>query len=547
MGRTWSYDAPRDLWAMSQFNTITSLSESPLVEGLVYAGTDDGLIQVSEDDGANWRTINKLPGVPNRFFVNDIKADLHDPDTVYVVVDDHKNGDFAPYILKSENRGRSWKSISGNLPERHVLWRVVQDHVKPGLMFVGSEFGVFFTVNGGGTWTKLKGGAPNISFRDLVIQTRENDLVGATFGRSFYVLDDYTPLREVTDSMLKSGSVLFPVRKADWYVPRSPMGCDGTPGCKASQGDSFWTAPNPAYGATFTYYLAEEIQSSKDARRKVEKEKEKNNENVVAADWDTVIAESREDAPAIVFTIRYADGSIIDQVIAPATAGFNRVAWDLRYPSVEPWAPVAEGDESHEGVGVMVVPGRYSVTMQKRVDGALADLGQTQSFDVVSIRPDPVIPGSTQEQRVVFEAQLEELIRAASGTSAAVEGVIGELDAVKVTLGRSMTDGSLYEVAHSLQQQLRDAQEVLTGNELRDFYNDLPIMSVQARLWHARFDPSSNAQGPTSAQQESYKISRKLYDETVAKLTRLVDTEYAGLKDAMDTARVPWTPGRGIQ
>ena len=547
MGRTWSYDAPRDLWAMSQFNTITSLSESPLVEGLVYAGTDDGLIQVSEDDGANWRTINKLPGVPNRFFVNDIKADLHDPDTVYVVVDDHKNGDFAPYILKSENRGRSWKSISGNLPERHVLWRVVQDHVKPGLMFVGSEFGVFFTVNGGGTWTKLKGGAPNIAFRDLVIQTRENDLVGATFGRSFYVLDDYTPLREVTDSMIKSGSVLFPVRKADWYVPRSPMGCDGTPGCKASQGDSFWTAPNPAFGATFTYYLAEEIKSSKDARREVEKEKEKNNENVVAADWDTVIAESREDAPAIVFTIRYADGSIIDQVIAPATAGFNRVAWDLRYPSVEPWAPVAEGDESHEGVGVMVVPGRYSVTMQKRVDGALADLGQTQSFDVVSIRPDPVIAGSTQEQRVVFEAQLEELIRAASGTSAAVEEVIAELDAVKVTLGRSMTDGSLYEVAHSLQQQLRDAQEVLTGNELRDFYNDLPIMSVQTRLWHARFDPSSNAQGPTSAQQESYKISRKLYDETVAKLTRLVDTEYAGLKDAMDTARVPWTPGRGIQ
>ncbi|MDH3861951.1 MAG: glycosyl hydrolase, partial [Gammaproteobacteria bacterium] len=514
MGRTWSYDAPRDLWAMSQFNTITSLSESPLVEGLVYAGTDDGLIQVSEDDGANWRTINKLPGVPNRFFVNDIKADLHDPDTVYVVVDDHKNGDFAPYILKSENRGRSWKSISGNLPERHVLWRVVQDHVKPGLMFVGSEFGVFFTVNGGGTWTKLKGGAPNIAFRDLVIQTRENDLVGATFGRSFYVLDDYTPLREVTDSMIKSGSVLFPVRKADWYVPRSPMGCDGTPGCKASQGDSFWTAPNPAFGATFTYYLAEEIKSSKDARREVEKEKEKNNENVVAADWDTVIAESREDAPAIVFTIRYADGSIIDQVIAPATAGFNRVAWDLRYPSVEPWAPVAEGDESHEGVGVLVVPGRYSVTMQKRVDGALADLGQTQSFDVVSIRPDPVIAGSTQEQRVVFEAQLEELIRAASGTSAAVEEVIAELDAVKVTLGRSMTDGSLYEVAHSLQQQLRDAQEVLTGNELRDFYNDLPIMSVQTRLWHARFDPSSNAQGPTSAQQESYKISRKLYDET---------------------------------
>jgi photosystem II stability/assembly factor-like uncharacterized protein len=536
MGRTWSYDAPRDLWAMSQFNTITSLSESPLVEGLVYAGTDDGLIQISEDDGANWRTVNKLPGVPNRFFVNDIKADLHDPDTVYVVVDDHKNGDFAPYILKSENRGRSWNSISGNLPERHVLWRVVQDHVKPGLMFVGSEFGVFFTVNGGGTWTKLKGGAPNI-----------NDLVGATFGRSFYVLDDYTPLREVSDNMLKNGSVLFPVRKADWYVPRSPMGCDGTPGCKASQGDSYWTAPNPLFGATFTYYLAEEIQSSKDARREVEKEKEKNNEDVVAIGWDTVIAESREDAPAIVFTIKNSNGMIVDQVVAPATAGFNRVAWDLRYPSVEPWAPVAEGEEAHEGTGVLVVPGRYSVTMHKRINGSMTDFGQVREFDVVSIRPDPVIDGVTQEQRVVFESQVDELIRAASGTSEAVTAMIGELDAVKATLRRSMTDGSLYEVAHSLQQQLRDAQEVLTDNELRDFYNDLPIMSVQARLWHARFDPSSSAQGPNSAQQESYRIARKLYDDTVADLTRLVETEYAGLKEAMDTARIPWTPGRGIQ
>ncbi|MEM7283124.1 MAG: glycosyl hydrolase, partial [Pseudomonadota bacterium] len=220
MGRTWSYNAPWDLFAMSMFNTVTSLSESPLVPGLIYAGTDDGIIQITEDNGQNWRRIDRLPGVPDRFFVNDIKADLHDADTVYVVVDDHKSGDFAPYVLKSENRGRSWRSISSNLPERHLLWRVVQDHVKPGLLFLGTEFGVFFSVNGGGSWTKLKGNVPNIPFRDLVIQTRENDLVGATFGRSFYILDDYTPLRNVTDSMLKNDSMLFPVRKAHWYVPK---------------------------------------------------------------------------------------------------------------------------------------------------------------------------------------------------------------------------------------------------------------------------------------------------------------------------------------
>ncbi len=548
MGRTWSYDAPRDLWAMSQFNTVTSLSESPLVAGLIYAGTDDGLIQVTEDGGETWETIDRLPGVPNRFFVNDIKADSHDPDTVFVVVDDHKSGDFAPYILKSENRGRSWKSISSNLPERHVLWRVVQDHVKPGLMFLASEFGVFFTVDGGDAWTKLSGGVPNMSFRDLAIQTRENDLVGATFGRSFYVFDDYTPLRHVNASMLASGSTLFPVRAAKWYVERNPLGCSGN-GCKASQGDSFYTAKNPDFGATFTYYLADGLKTRKDARREVEKEKEKKNEDVVAVGWDTVIGESREDAPAIVFTIRDANGAIVNQVEGPADAGFHRVAWNLRYPSVEPWAPPNPlfGDDDQEGIGSLVVPGRYTVEMQHRVDGSLVDIGQTQSFDVVSIRPDPALPGSTQEQRVVFESQAEELIRAASGTVAAIDSVIQELDAVKETLDRSMTDGSLYELANSIQQRIKAQRDRITGNEMRDMYNDLPEMTVMARMWHARFDPSSSAHGPTSSQQESLRIARKLYDEVFAELTQLVETDYAGLKEAMDTARVPYTPGRGIQ
>jgi photosystem II stability/assembly factor-like uncharacterized protein len=545
MGRTWSYDAPRDLLAMSMFNTITSLSESPLVPGLVYAGTDDGLIQITEDGGQSWTAVDELPGVPDRFFVNDIKADLHDPDTVYVVVDDHKHGDFAPYILKSENRGRSWRSISSNLPERHILWRVVQDHEKPGLLFLGSEFGVFFTVTGGGTWTKLKGGSPNIGFRDLVIQTRENDLVGATFGRSFYILDDYSPLRDVTDSMLKSGNVLFPVRDALWYTPKRSLGC-GEPMCQASQGDSYFMAPNPDFGATFTYYLAEGYKSSKDTRREAEKELEAENEDVTAADWDTVLSEDREDAPAIVFTVTNSNGSIVRTVEAPAEAGFHRVAWDLRYPPLQPWSP----EEEHNffgGGGVLVVPGSFVVNMQVRQDGVLSDLGDPRSFEVVSVRPEPTLPGSTQEQRVIFESQVDELSRAATGTSASVKAIIAELDAVKETLERSLTDGSLYELANSIQQNLKIQDDRLGGNEKRSMYKDQDEMSVAARLWHAKFVLSAGAYGPTSEQRESLRIGRALYDEIVAELTTLVDEEYAGLKEAMDIARVPWTPGRGIQ
>ncbi len=545
MGRTWSFDSPWDMYAMSEFNTITSLSESPLVSGLVYVGTDDGLIQVTEDDSQSWRRIDKLPGVPNRFFVNDIKADLHDADTVYVLVDDHKHGDFSPYILKSENRGRSWKSISSNLPENHLLWRVVQDHVKPGLMFLGTEFGVFFTVNGGGTWTKLKGGSPNIPFRDLVIQTRENDLVGATFGRSFYVLDDFTPLRDVTESMLANDDVLFPVRKADWYVPRRTLGCNEA-NCKAMQGDSYFIAPNPEFGATFTYYLSEGIKSSKDARREAEKELEKDNRNVAMTDWDTILREDREDVPAIVFTVRNSDDAIVRQIEGPVEPGFHRVAWDLRYPALEPWTPEETDDYIPTG-GVLVVPGVFTVTMQKRVDGELSDTAQTQRFVVESIRETPAIPGTTQPQRVVFESQVDELIRAAMGTTAAVDAVIGELDAVKATLNRSLTDGSLYELANSIQQRLKIQRDRLLENEKRDAFHELDEMSVSARLWHARFAPTVGAHGPSQSQRESLRIARTQYDDVVGTLSQIVDVEYTGLKDAMDTARVPWTPGRGIQ
>ena len=545
MDRTWSYDSAWDLFAMSMFNTIVNVSESPLVEGLIYVGTDDGLIQVTEDGGRNWRRIDRLPGVPQRFFVNDVKADLHDPDTVYVVVDDHKSGDFAPYILKSENRGRNWSSIAANLPERHILWRVVQDHVKPELLFVGSEFGVFFTVNGGDAWTKLKGGAPNIPFRDLVIQTRENDLVGATFGRSFYVLDDYTPLRSVTQDLLEEGNVLFPVRKTPWYVPKRLLGC-GKAGCTASQGDSYFVAPNPPFGAVFTYYLAEGLQSSRETRREAEKEREENNEDVVFPDWETILDEEREDAPAVVFTVRDSTGETVRTIEATAEAGFNRAAWDLRYPAVRPWSPEPQDEFFGEG-GVLVAPGRFTVSMDLRIDGTLSDTGQSQPFDVVSVRGEPVLPGSSQTERVVFERQADELKRAGDGTVAAIDDIVAELDAVKETLERSTADSSLYASANSIQQRLKAERDRLSDNPQREIYKELGAMSLEARLWHARFSPTHGAYGPTPAQRESLRIGLDLYEDVVTGLTVLIDTEYAALKRAMDEARVPWTPGRGIQ
>ena len=401
-------------------------------------------------------------------------------------------------------------------------------------------------MNGGGSWTKLKGGSPNIPFRDLVIQKRENDLVGATFGRSFYVLDDYTPLRSVTEDMLKNDTVFFPVRRTHWYVPKRPLGCFGE-GCKGSQGDGFYAAANPPFGATFTYYLPETIQSRKDARREAEKEKEKDNENVEFPSWDRILGELREDDPAIVFTVTDAAGNVVRHIEAPVEAGFHRVSWDLRYPPVEPWIPEDQREDRWiPTAGALVAPGTFNVSMRRRVDGVLTDLKQTQRFDVVSIR-EPTLPGSTQEQRVVFDSQVNELSRATQGTVKTIDAIVGELDAAKEVLLSSTADPSLYEITNSIQQRIQAERDRLTDNEARQLYKDFDEMTVTTRLFHARFAPTTNAYGPTPAQRESLRIARALYEDVSRQLSNLVDVEYAGLKVALDAAGVPWSPGRGIQ
>src|SRR5438270_237677 len=173
----------------SFYGNLTALSESPKQEDLIYAGTDDGLIQVTDDAGKNWRKIDKFPDVPERTYVSRVLASQHDADTVYAAFDNHKNADFTPYLLKSTDKGKTWIKIAGDLPSSGPVLAVAEDHVDAELLFVGTEFGLYFTQNGGKSWTRLKAGLPTIAVRDLAVQKRENDLVVGTFGRGIYILD----------------------------------------------------------------------------------------------------------------------------------------------------------------------------------------------------------------------------------------------------------------------------------------------------------------------------------------------------------------------
>jgi photosystem II stability/assembly factor-like uncharacterized protein len=550
MDRVWSIDAVWDLGAMSNFGNVTSLAESPLVEGLLYAGTDDGLIQVSEDGGANWRQADRFPGVPEFSFVNDVKADLHDADTAYAALDNHKTGDFAPYLLKSTDRGRTWTSIAGTpdrgdpedggLPDRHLVWRLVQDHVNPKLLFAATEFGIFFTVDGGGKWIELTGGVPTISFRDLAIQKRENDLVGASFGRGFYVFDDYSPLRQVSEEMLDQETVLFPVRDAWWYIEKRPLGG----GEKASQGASFFTAPNPPFGAVFTYYLRDEIQTRKKARQKQEKEIAEEGGDTPYPGWDELRREDLEEDPAIVLTVRDRAGDVVRHLEGPVSAGFHRVAWDLRYPSLQAWSPEPE-DGFFGPTGALAAPGTYTVSLARRVDGVTTAAGETQSFNVKRLM-EGTLKGAPPSEVASFLGQVSELRRGISGAMAAVEETDRRLDAIRDVLGRStVPDSTLADEARALDERLYELREALQGDQQKRGMGEPIAPSITQRLFVLSVGTQNSTYGPTPHHRHVYEIASEELADVRGRLDQLT-ADLEALEQKLEAAGVPWTPGRGV-
>ena len=542
MGRVWSVDDLYDNGAMSWYANTTTISESPVQEGLIYVGTDDGLIQVTDDGGANWRRIDRFTGVPERSFVNKIKASLHDADTVFAVFDNHKVGDFKPYLVKSNDRGRTWTSIVGDIPDRHLVWSIVEDHEKPELLFVGTEFGIFFTVDGGAHWIKLEGGVPTIAFRDLEIQRRENDLVGASFGRGFYILDDYTPLRHMTPDSL-SEDILFPVRKSLLYVPSIPLGLRE----KANLGGSHYTAPNPPFGAVFTYYLQQSLKTEKELRREKEDEIRKEGEDTPFPGWEALEKELREDKPAVVFTIEDTNGNVIRRITGPTSEGFHRVAWDLRYP---PFTPTVVDKREPESlwetlpVGPLVTPGSYTVSMAKWVNGELETLGASQTVEVEASTAYALSP-QDRSQTLAFQQQAGELQRKALAAEAVLEDAMVRISFIKqAVIETPKASPDLMKQARSIELGLKDVEKKLVGDPVRGRLSEPSDLSVLGLVNVVTEGTFGTTYGPTGTHRQSFEHAAEMFEEIRVELTRLVETELQALEEQLETAGAPYTPGR---
>jgi photosystem II stability/assembly factor-like uncharacterized protein len=536
MGKYWSADAVKKHVSTSQFGTIVSMAESPKNENLLYVGTDDGLIQVSQKGGNEWTKYGTFPGIPQYTYVSDIMPSKYDENVVFAAFDNRKRDDFKPYILKSTDKGKTWINIAGNLPENGTVHTIEQDFKDPNLLFVGTEFGIFFTKNNGKNWVQLKAGIPTIAVRDLTIQEREGDLVAASFGRGFYILDDYSPLRSVDENLVKGEAQLFPVKDALMYIQK---------GGKGSMGHTYFTAPNPEFGATFSYYLKEVPKTEKQIRQKKEKALFKKGEFIPQPSWKELEAEKREIAPYLVFTIKDMDGEEIRIINAKAKKGINRITWDLKFPSLRPVKNSKFKPTGKAQSGMFVMPGEYQVEMGIVSKGKYKILAQPVKFNAIPLN-NTTLPAENRKKLVEFQQKVARMSKAIQGSMQLIESYKVKFAAIRTALANTpRINNNVSQKMNELIAELEEVDFLFGGVEARASWEEIPpaqvpisrrINSIVGTHW-------SSTSGVTQTQIDQFEI---LKEEFPAALKRLqnVAHEMKWVETELEKQGAPWTPGR---
>ncbi|MCB0852765.1 MAG: glycosyl hydrolase, partial [Bacteroidetes bacterium] len=540
MGKVWSMDAIEKNKSTSIYGNIVALDESPRKEGLIYVGTDDGLVQITDNTGGNWRKIETFPGIPEKTYVNMLIASQHDDNTVFAAFNNHKNVDFKPYLLKSTDQGRSWTSIASDLPERGSVYAVAEDHIDPNLLFVGTEFGLYFSHNGGQNWHELKSGLPTIAIRDIAIQKRENDLVLASFGRGFYILDDYSPLRNLKEEMFAQEAFIFPTKDALMFVEANPLGNSG----KSFQGESFYGAQNPEIGATFTYYIKEGIQTLEQKRKEAEKEAAKAGKDITYPTFEEMRAEDDEEKPYLLFTITDEDGNIINRVTTNASKGVKRMTWDLRYPSSSPIR--LRGNSpfgGRGGSGHLVLPGKYFVSLSQSVNGKISELVGPQPFTVKSLN-NTTLPAEDREALVAFQNKLSDLSRAVRGAASLRGDLAEKVNYIRAAIQQSPSVPiTMMDQAKALDDKLTDINRQLNGDRSVSNREFETPPSITSRIGRATYGLYGTTSAPTQTMKDAYDIVSEEFAPILEELKGIVK-EIQDMEKKLEEYGAPYTPGR---
>ncbi|MFY0591716.1 WD40/YVTN/BNR-like repeat-containing protein [Roseivirga sp.] len=507
MGKIWPMDAVAKNASTSRYGAAVSLDESRLSAGLIYVGSDDGQISITEDDGKNWKQVNKFPGVPANTYVYDLIASKHDVNTVYAVFNNHKSGDFTPYVYISNDKGNNWKNISSNLPTGAV-YALEQDHKNPNILFAGTEYGVHVSINNGDSWSALKSGIPTINVRDLAIQERENDLAVATFGRGFYILDNYSALRELADKVTEKNAHIFEIKPSKMFNTWTPLGSLGSPQ-KGFQGEMFHTSPNPQRGAVIKYWLKEGTSSLKGERQKREKEAFKNNEAIPYPTVEEYKAEGDELPSYLLFTIKDKTGDIVSELRKGLSKGMNQVVWDLTYMSFgQVNQRQASQNQSLSSSNIFVVPGTYTVTMSQNIKGELSQIHPPVEFEVSELE-NRSIPAADWAAMAAFKKKAIKLVNAINATQTVLRNLNTKVQEYKAATKTypAETANQLYKEVLALEKELKAVQMSINGDPTLSRLDIDAEYSTAQRAQNAIFDIFGSTSNVPGTSMRNYNIA----------------------------------------
>lgn len=497
MGKIWPPEAVAKNMSTSKFGNIFALAESPLKKGMLYAGTDDGLIWITEDDGANWTKYAKFTGVPEMTFVNYVLPSQHNEATVYACFDGRKNSsDFTPYLIKSTDKGKTWTSIASNLPSGTV-YAIQEDFENPNILFIGTEWGVWTTIDGGKKWVQLDNGLPPIMVKDLTIQKRENDLVVATFGRGFYVLDNYSVLREMSEEITKKEAHMFAINEALLYFPSSNLNY---------QGDVHFKTNNPMPAAKFEFYIRDGFKSLKQKRLKAP----------ITQHYPTdeeLRLEAAEEKPQLILTVYDKAGNVMRKLSSGLRPGYQSMEWNLSYLTNR---------------GPKVPPGEYTVAVDKNVKGEFTRLIEPQTFKVKSLPNALGTPNYEANFNFLKEVNVLNAYVTAAGVK--INDMNTSLSNMKKILDNTSVEANvLLAKLDATQKEIDAVAKVIVGGFGAK-------TSVANRLRFALYTTSSAEVDITGSQKEQYQLAKDAYSGQEAALNALFDVKLPALEKEFEAA-----------
>ncbi len=551
MGKVWSMDAVAKNASTSIFGNITALSESPKNENIIYAGTDDGLIQVTDNGGSSWTKIDNIAGIPQiqagpytmQPLVNYLLTSMHNEAVAYAVVNNHRQGDFKPYLLKTSNNGKTWTNIAGTLPENGSAYCIAEDHINPDLLFCGTEFGFYFSNDGGKNWVEIKGGLPaSICIKDITIQREENDVVIATFGRGLFVLDNYTLLQNIKKEDLDKKAIIFPIKDGLVFNENTPYGHTG----KSFQGESFFTAKNPEIGATIYYYLKNDSKTLKDLRTDAEKEKVKKNQDVYYPSSDSIRMEATEEAPFVLAVITDEQGNEIRKYRQPAKKGLTKLTWDGRYELTVP-INFKEPDLSNPyytpPLGHPAVPGKYYVQLI-HVKGIVTENLTDKVALNIKVLNQSTLPVPDQASRIAYNKELAGFRRVALGTFDYYNGLKERVKYIKkgVVYGGVNSLGLLKDVGVCV-QKINSLDHQFNGDTIlakREFETLSGFISaLEACVENSWYQ----SLGATQSQIDKFTRLKTEFKELYAKVVDL-KASIESIEQSAEIMKMPATIGR---